>query len=117
GPHTSNFFPTREETIKVLGSAHRMLESPTEFSSREAALAYLRSARPRDTEKSLRHRLDPNFTPPGRGVAVKYDKVRVAVGLAYMADDLRKYGAWATCRVAVLRGPHGSGLRIVRTKW
>src|SRR5262245_32671229 len=31
GPHTSNFFPTREEVIKVLNSSHRMLESQTEF--------------------------------------------------------------------------------------
>src|SRR2546428_13958114 len=102
GPHTSNFFPTREETIKVLGSAHRMLESPTEFSSREAALAYLRSARPRDTEKSLRHRLDHNFAPAGRGVAVKYDKVRVAVGLAHTAADLRKAAPQAPCPVGIL---------------
>jgi 2-(acetamidomethylene)succinate hydrolase len=116
GPHTSNFFPTREETIKVLGSAHRMLESPTEFSSREAALAYLRSARPRDTEKSLRHRLDHNFAPAGRGVAAKYDKVRVAVGLAHMADDLRKYAAKATCPVAIMRGTHSSELTIEQAK-
>jgi len=116
GPHTSNFFPTREETIKVLGSAHRMLESPTEFPSVEAAFAYLRSARPRDQEKALRHRLEHNFVPAGSGVAVKYDKVRVAVGLAHMADDLRKYAAKATCPVAILRGTHSSELTIEQAK-
>jgi 2-(acetamidomethylene)succinate hydrolase len=110
GPHTSNFFPTRQATINVLSSAHRMLESPTEFPSREAAFTYLRSARPRDSEKALRHRLEYNMIPAGSGVAVKYDTVRVAVGLAHMADDLRKYAAQATCPVAILRGSHSSEL-------
>src|SRR2546428_3997012 len=116
GPHTSNFFPTREETIKVLGSAHRMLESPTEFPSVDAAFAYLRSARPRDQEKSLRHRLEHNFVPAGSGVAVQYDKVRVAVGLGHMADDLREDAAKAACPVAILRGTHRSELTIEQAK-
>jgi len=116
GPHTSNFFPTREEVIKVLGSSHRMLESQTEFPSREAALAYLRTARPRDQEKVLRHRLEHNFVPAGTGVAAKYDKVRVALGLAHMADDLRKYAAQATCPVAILRGSQSSELTIEQAK-
>src|SRR5437773_4887276 len=97
GPHTSNFFPTTQEVVKVLGASHRMLESQTEFPSRDAALAYLRTARPRDQEASLRHRLEHNFVAAGAGVAVRYDKVRVALGLAHMADDLRKYAARATC--------------------
>ena len=116
GPHTSNFFPTREEVVKVLGSSHRMLESPSEFASREAALAYLRSARPRDSEKSLAHRLEHNLVTTGSGVAVKYDKVRVALGLAHMADDLRKYAAKATCPVAILRGSRGSELTADQAK-
>lgn len=116
GPHISNFFPTREEVIKVLGSAHRMLESPTEFPSREAALAYLRSARPRDQEVSLRHRLEHNLLSTGTGVAVKYDKVRVALGLAHMADDLRKYAARASCPVAILRGSRSSELTADQAK-
>jgi 2-(acetamidomethylene)succinate hydrolase len=116
GPHTSNFFPTREETIKVLGSAHRMLESPTEFPSLEAAYTYLKSARPRDQESALRHRLAHNFVATGAGVAAKYDKVRVAVGLAHMADDLRKYAARATCPVAILRGTHSSELTVAQAK-
>jgi pimeloyl-ACP methyl ester carboxylesterase len=110
GPHPSNFFPTREATIKVLGAAHRMLESPTEFPSREAALASLRSARPRDQEPWLLHRLEHNSVKAGNGLAVKYDKVRVAIGLAHMADDLRKYAARATCPVAILRGSRSSEL-------
>jgi pimeloyl-ACP methyl ester carboxylesterase len=116
GPHVSNFFPTREEAIKVLGAAHRMLESPTEFPSRDAALGYLRSARPRDREAALRHRLEHNFVSQGTGVAVKYDKVRVALGLAHMADDLRKYAAKATCPVAILRGTRSSELTPAQAK-
>jgi len=116
GPHTSNFFPTRAETIKVLGAANRMLESPTEFPSLDAAYAYLKSARPRDQESALRHRLEHNFVKTGAGVAVKYDKVRVAIGLAHMADDLRKYAARASCPVAILRGTHSSELTLAQAK-
>jgi 2-(acetamidomethylene)succinate hydrolase len=47
---------------------------------------------------------------PGRGVAVKYDSVRVALGLAHMADNLRAYAAKVTCPVAILRGSRGSEL-------
>jgi len=116
GPHVSNFFPTRDEVIKVLGSAHRMLESKTEFPSREAALAYLRTARPRDQESALLHRLEHNFVASGSGVVAKYDKVRVALGLAHMADDLRKYAARAACPVALLRGTHSSELTAAQAK-
>lgn len=116
GPHTSNFFPTREATIKVLGAANRMLESLTEFPSLDAAYAYLKTARPRDGESSLRHRLEHNFNKTGAGVAVKYDKVRVAIGLAHMADDLRKYAARASCPVAILRGTHSSELTLAAAK-
>src|SRR5439155_1034677 len=83
-----------------------------ECPSRDAALAYLRTARPRDQEASLRHRLEHNFVAAGAGVAVRYDKVRVALGLAHMADDLRKYAARATCPVAILRGTHTSELTL-----
>src|SRR3989442_11910851 len=116
GPHMSNFLPTRQAVINVLGSAQRMLTSPTEFPSREAALEYLRSARPRDGQESLRHRLDHNFVPAGDGVAVKYDSVRVALGLAHMADDLRKYAAGATCPVTILRGTRSSELTPEQAK-
>ncbi len=110
GPHPSNFFPTREATISVLGSAQRMLDSKTEFPSREAALEYVRANRPRDTEPARRHRVEHNMVAAGSGVAFKYDKVRVAIGLAHMADDLRKYAAKATCPVAVVKGSHSSEL-------
>jgi 2-(acetamidomethylene)succinate hydrolase len=116
GPHTSNFFPTRAETIKVLGAANRMLESPTEFQSLDAAYAYLNSARPRDAESALRHRLEHNFNKTGAGVTVKYDKVRVAIGLAHMADDLRKYAARAACPVAILRGTRTAELTLGEAK-
>jgi pimeloyl-ACP methyl ester carboxylesterase len=98
-PATS--FPTREATVKVLGAAQRMLTSPTEFPSRQAALEYLRGSRPRDGEAALQHRLEHNLVSTGQGVAVKYDSVRVAIGLAHMADDLRKYAAKAACPVAI----------------
>jgi len=116
GPHLSNFFPTRQAVINVLGAAQRMLESPTEFPSREAALEYLRANRRRDPEAALRHRVEHNTVPAGHGVAVKYDTVRVALGLAHMADDLRKYAAKTTCPVAILRGSHSSELTPEQAK-
>jgi len=116
GPHLSNFFPTREAVLNVLAASQRMLESETEFPSKEAALAYLRKLRPRDREEALRHRLEHNLTQAGAGWAVKYDKVRVALGLAHMADDLGKYAAKATCPVAILRGTHSSELTLEEAK-
>jgi pimeloyl-ACP methyl ester carboxylesterase len=116
GPHPSNFFPTKQATIKVLNAAQRMLESQTEFPSRDAALAYMRSLRPRDRDDWLRHRVEHNTLAAGGGVAVKYDNVRVAMGLAHMADDLRKYAANATCPVAIVRGTKSSELTIEEAK-
>ncbi len=116
GPHTSNFFPTREEVVKVLSAAHRMLESQTDFASRDAAYAYLRALRPRDQESALRHRLEHNFVAAAGGVTAKYDKVRVALGLARMADDLRKYAARAACPVVILRGSASSELTLAQAK-
>jgi len=116
GPHPSNFFPTRQATIDVLGAAQRMLESPEAFSSREAALAWLRTARPRDSDSTLRHRVEHNMVTADAGVAVKYDKVRVAMGLAHMADDLRRYAARVTCPVAILRGGRSSELSAGQAK-
>ncbi len=93
-----------------------MLESPTEFPSAEGALAYLRSARPRDSESTLRHRLEHNMVPAGAGLAVKDDQVRVAIGLAHMADDLRRYAARVTCPVAIPRGTRSSELTAEQAK-
>jgi 2-(acetamidomethylene)succinate hydrolase len=116
GPHPSNFFPTREATVSVLGAAQRMLESKTEFPSREAALESLRVTRPRDREEARRHRVEHNMVSAGGGVAFKYDKVRVAIGLAHMADDLRKYAATTTCPVGILRGTVSSELTAEQAK-
>lgn len=116
GPHTSNFFPTRQAAINVLGAAQRMLVSPTEFPSREAALEYLKTSRPRDREPALRHRLEHNLVPSDKGLAVKYDSVRVALGLAHMTDDLRKYAAKATCPVVIVRGSKSSELTLDEAK-
>src|SRR5499433_3723967 len=112
GPHLSNFFPTREAVLGVLAASQRMLESETEFASKDAALAYLRTLRPRDREEALRHRVEHNLAQAGAGWAVKYDKVRVALGLAHMADDLKKYAERTTCPVAILRGSHSSELTL-----
>jgi pimeloyl-ACP methyl ester carboxylesterase len=49
-------------------------------------------------------------------VAVKYDKVRVAIGLAHRADDLRKYAARAACPVAILRGTRTAELTLGEAK-
>ena len=49
-------------------------------------------------------------------MAFKYDKVRVAIGLAHMADDLRKYAAKTTCPVAILRGASGAELGAEQAK-
>jgi pimeloyl-ACP methyl ester carboxylesterase len=116
GPHPSNFFATKPNTIKVLGAAQRMLESKTEFGSRDEALAYFRSLRPRDKEEWLRHRVAHNTTASADGVAVKYDAVRVAIGLAHMADDLRKYAVRVACPVAILRGTQSSEVSAAEAK-
>ena len=116
GPHMSNFFPTRQATISVLGAAQRMLDSKTEFPSRDAALEYVRSQRRRDREEVVRHRVEHNTTRAGSGVAMKYDNVRVAIGLAHMADDLRKYSTKTRCPVAILRGSSGVELSLEDAK-
>lgn len=111
GPHLSNFFPTTEAVKSVLASAQRALEAPTEFPSRQAAFEYLRKARPRDPEAALQHRLQHNYYDlPNGGVALRCDNVRVALGLAHMADNLRPYAARVQCPVAILRGKSGAEL-------
>jgi 2-(acetamidomethylene)succinate hydrolase len=111
GPHLSNFFPTIDAVKSVLASSQRTLVAPTEFPSREAALEVLRTSRPRDSEKVLQHRLEHNYVSlPGGGVALRCDNVRVALGLAHMADNLRPYAARVGCPVAILRGSSGAEL-------
>jgi pimeloyl-ACP methyl ester carboxylesterase len=109
--HLSNFFHDRERMAAVLRSACTMLNSPTEFESRGAALAYLRGSRgERETEASLNHRLDHNMHRINGGYKVKYDSVRVAQGLAHMARDLRAYAARVECPVLVVRSTIDSEL-------
>ena len=111
GPHVSNFFPTTEAVKGVLASSQRTLTAPTEFPSRTAAFEYLRAARPRDSEAALHHRVEHNYVDlPNGGVALRCDNVRVALGLAHMADNLRPYAARVTCPVAILRGSSGAEL-------
>lgn len=108
GPHLSNFFPTTDAVKSVLASSQRVLVAPTEFPSREAALDSLRASRPNDPDRVLRHRVEHNYVSvPGGGVALRCDNVRVAMGLAHMADNLRPYAARVRCPVAILRGRSG----------
>jgi 2-(acetamidomethylene)succinate hydrolase len=109
--HLSNFYHDRERMAAVLKSACTMLNSPTEFASREEAMAYLKGSRgERETEASLNHRIDHNMHKAGSGYRVKYDTVRVAQGLAHMAKDLRAYAARVECPVLVTRSTVDSEL-------
>jgi pimeloyl-ACP methyl ester carboxylesterase len=109
--HLSNFLHDRERMAGVLESACTMLHSPTEFASREEAMAFLKGSRgDRETEASLNHRIDHNMDRVGNGYRVKYDNVRVAQGLTHMARDLRGYAAKVTCPVLVVRTTAGAEL-------
>ena len=111
GPHYSNFFQERDRVNAVLEGAERMRTSRTEFPSATDALAYLREFRPNDSEEARRHRVEHNTRPlPGGGLAFKYDSLRVAQGLAHMADNLRIYAERATCPVVIIRGSQSSHL-------
>jgi pimeloyl-ACP methyl ester carboxylesterase len=111
GPHYSNFFPERHRVVQVLEGANRTLTSQTEFPSREAAMAYLKTNRPGDSKEALGQRIEHNMLPVGgKGLAFKYDKVRVAQGLAHMSDNLRKHAEKVKCPVAILRGTKSSHL-------
>ncbi len=111
GIHLSNFFHDRERMANVLRAACTMFTSPTEFASRDEALAFLRGSRgDRETEESLNHRIDHNMVAKGSGYVVKYDTVRVAQGLTHMAADLRDYAAKVTCPVLLMRSTVGSEL-------
>jgi 2-(acetamidomethylene)succinate hydrolase len=64
----------------------------------------------------VRHRVEHNTHPAGTGVTVNYDKVRVALGLAHMADNLAKYATKVSCPVAILRGSQGGELTLEQAK-
>jgi pimeloyl-ACP methyl ester carboxylesterase len=109
--HLSNFFHDRERMAAVLRSACTMLNSPTEFSSRDEAVAYLKATRgERETDASINHRIDHNMDQTANGLRVKYDTVRVAQGLAQMAKDLRGYAPRVECPVVVVRSTIDSEL-------
>ena len=109
--HLSNFYHDRERMASVLRSACSMLNSPTEFASRDAAMAYLKETRgTRETEASLNHRIDHSMEQIGSGYRVKHDPVRVAQGLTHMAKDLRAYAARVTCPVLLVRSTIDSEL-------
>ena len=111
GPHYSNFFQERHRVNAVLEGAERMRVSQSEFPDKEAALAYLRTFRPNDSEEARGNRVGHNTRSlPGGGLAFKYDKVRVAQGLAHMADNLSPYAERVACPVAILRGTHSTHL-------
>jgi pimeloyl-ACP methyl ester carboxylesterase len=109
--HLSNFYHDRERMAAVLRSACAMLNSPTEFASRDAAMAYLKETRgARETDASLNHRIDHSMERAGSGYRVKHDTVRVAQGLTHMAKDLRAYAAKVTCPVLLVRSTIDSEL-------
>jgi len=110
GLHLSNFFQDRARVARVLESASAMRVSPTEFASREEALAYIRSVRIHDTEESNVHRLEHNMDRVGDGYRFKYDKVRVAQSLTYQNDNLRSYAPMVSAPVAIMRSTRGSAL-------
>jgi len=109
--HLSNFFHDRDRMAHVLESACAMLHSPTEFASREEAVAYLKRTRgERETDASINHRVDHAMDEVGGSYRVKHDTVRVAQGLAHMARDLRAYAARVDCPVVLVRSTVDSEL-------
>jgi 2-(acetamidomethylene)succinate hydrolase len=111
GLHLSNFYQDRARVTRVLESASAMLVSPTEFASRDEALAYIRSIRVHDTEESNLHRLEHNMDRVGDGYRFKYDKVRVTQSLIYQNDNLRPFAPLVSAPLALMRSTRGSELR------
>jgi 2-(acetamidomethylene)succinate hydrolase len=104
GPHLSNFYQTREAVRTVYTQAYKTMVSETAFPSREAALAYIRTLRPADTEAAWRHRVEYNMNHAADGsVTVKYDPVRVAEGLTHQLIDLKYAAAAVRCPTAFIR--------------
>jgi pimeloyl-ACP methyl ester carboxylesterase len=104
GPHLSNFYQTRDAVRSVYTTSYKTMVSPTQFSSRAEAMAFIRQLRPQDTEFALEHRLEYNMNHAADGtVTVKYDPVRVAEGLTHQLIDLKKYAAKVRCPTAFIR--------------
>jgi pimeloyl-ACP methyl ester carboxylesterase len=113
GLHLSNFYQDRARVLRVLESAAAMLASPTEFATRDEALAYIRSIRVHDTEESNVHRLEHNMDRVGDGYRFKYDTVRVTQSLLYQNDNLRPFAHLVSAPVAIMRSTRGSELRTL----
>jgi 2-(acetamidomethylene)succinate hydrolase len=113
GLHLSNFFQDRGRMARVLESANAMLVSPTEFKSREEALAYIQTNRRADTEESNLHRLEHNMDEVDGVYRFKYDKVRVAQSLTYQNDNLRPFAPLVSAPVAIMRSTRGSELATI----
>jgi pimeloyl-ACP methyl ester carboxylesterase len=110
GLHLSNFYQASDRMARVLESANAMLVSPTEFASRDEALAYIRASRRNDTEESNLHRLEHNMVREGDTYRFKYDKVRVAQSLTYQNDNLRPFAPGVQAPVFIARSTRGSEL-------
>jgi 2-(acetamidomethylene)succinate hydrolase len=105
GPHLSNFYQTRDAVRTVYTQSYKTMVSETAFLSRDAALAYLRTLRPNDTEAALLHRVEYNFTHAADGsLTAKYDPIRVAEGLTHQLIDLKRQAAAVRCPTAFVRG-------------
>jgi pimeloyl-ACP methyl ester carboxylesterase len=113
GLHLSNFFCDRKRAERVLQSACAMFSSPTEFASRDDALAFIRSNRIHDTEESNLHRLTHNMDQVGDGYRFKYDRVRVTQGLTYQNDNLRPFAPHVKAPVVIMRSTRGSELASI----
>lgn len=104
GPHLSNFYQTKAAVQNVYTASYKMMVSPTQFSSRAEAMAFIRQLRPQDTEFALEHRLDYNMDHAANGtITVKYDPIRVAQGLTHQLIDLKKYAAKVRCPTTFIR--------------
>ena len=102
--HLSNFFQDRDRMAHVLQSACAMLQSPTEFASRDEAYAYWKRTRgERETDGFINQRIDHGMDEVSGKYRVKHDTVRVAQGLAHMAKNLRPYAARVDCPVVIVR--------------
>jgi pimeloyl-ACP methyl ester carboxylesterase len=110
GLHLSNFFQDRARVARVLKSAADMLTAPTEFATRDEALAYIRSVRVHDTKESNLHRLEHNMHQVDGTYRFKFDNVRVAQCLTYQNDNLRPFTPLVRAPVAIMRSTRGSEL-------
>jgi len=113
GPHLSNFYGTRESAQSVLEGACSTISHPDEFKSKEEAYAFMRPRKPftHDPDAALHHRIEHNYVHIGDGRLIpRYDKIRVAQGLAHLSYNLRPYAARVECPVLIMRASLGAAL-------